>query len=431
MPPAGLPRPEPAVAAAFSKWLENSLDAEALAHPDPGRPTVHRLNRAEYSNAVRDIFALDVKPGEMLPVDDSGYGFDNIGDVLSVSPALLDRYISVANKVSRLAVGDLTQKPAEETFEPVRQVRPERVSDDLPFNSAGGLSVEYYFPLDAEYILRIRMGGQGGGPDAPALEVRVPVKAGLHTVGVTFPAEWEKAETLPGGGGRRGGFPPPGAGAPAGPQFSMDLRVDGARLKRFPVSGGGRGGGLPAISNLSIEGPYNILGRGDTPSRERIFVCRPATKAEEAPCAQKIVANLAKRAYRRPVTDADVRPLLALYQNARLKGDFDAGVQEAIQGMLVSPDFLFRVEVDPKTPPMACTASAMWSWLRVYRSSCGARFPTINCSIWRSRASSRTPRFCISRCSACWTIPNPTRSRAISPGSGSLCAISTRSGPIR
>src|SRR5271165_3297415 len=117
MPPTGLPRPEPAVAAAFSKWLENSLDSEALAHPDPGRPAIHRLNRAEYSNAVRDIFSLDVEPGNMLPVDDSGYGFDNIGDVLSVSPALLDRYISVANKVSRLAVGDLTQKPAEETFE--------------------------------------------------------------------------------------------------------------------------------------------------------------------------------------------------------------------------------------------------------------------------------------------------------------------------
>jgi cytochrome c551/c552 len=352
MPPTGLPRPEPAVAAAFGKWLENSLDAEALAHPDPGRPAVHRLNRAEYSNAVRDIFALDVKPGEMLPVDDSGYGFDNIGDVLSVSPALLDRYISVANKVSRLAVGDLTQKPTEETFEPVRQARPERVSDDLPFNSAGGLSIDYYFPVDAEYILRVRMGGQGGGPDIAPLEVRVPVKAGLHTVGVTFPAQWEKAEVLPGGGGRRGAPPAPGA-APAGPQISMDLRVDGARLKRFAASAGGfggRGGGLPQISSLAVDGPYNILGRGDTPSRERIFVCHPATKTEEAPCAQKIVSNLARRAYRRPVTDADVRPLLTLYQNARVKGDFDGGIQEAIQGMLVSPDFLFRVEVDPKTP---------------------------------------------------------------------------------
>ena len=350
MPPTGLPRPEPAVAAAFSKWLENALDSEALAHPDPGRPAIHRLNRAEYSNAVRDIFALDVDPGNMLPVDDSGYGFDNIGDVLSVSPALLDRYISVGNKVSRLAVGDLKQKPADETFEPKRQGRPERVSDDLPFNSEGGLSIDYYFPLDAEYVFRIRAGGQGGPPDGAApLEFRVPVKAGLHTVGVTFPAQSEKAETLPGGGGRGGGGGGGRGGGANAEQVSMDLRLDGARLKRFPAPGGGRGG-APQIGGLVIAGPYNILGRGDTPSRERIFVCHPATAAEEAPCAQKIVANLARHAYRRPVSDADIRPLLGLYQTARVKGDFDSGIQEAIQGILVSPDFLFRVEVDPKTP---------------------------------------------------------------------------------
>ncbi len=320
MPPPGLPRPDAATAASFSKWLENSLDAEALAHPDPGRPAIHRLNRAEYSNAVRDVFALDVTPGAMLPVDDSGYGFDNIGAVLSVSPALLDRYLSVAKKVAREAVGDLTLKPVEETFEPRKQARAERVSDDLPFNSAGGVSVNYYFPVDAEYAFRLRTGGE------KALEFRMPVKAGLHTVGATSPAESLKSETAGGGRGRGG-------------DSSLDLRFDGARIKRFPSG---------QLSSLSIAGPYNITGRGDTPSRQKIFVCRPSNAAEEPACAQKIMAGLARRAYRRPVTDADVKPLLALYRYGRTKGDFDLGIQEAIQGVLVSPDFLFRVEADRK-----------------------------------------------------------------------------------
>jgi mono/diheme cytochrome c family protein len=348
MPPAGLPRPEPAVAAAFGKWLETSLDAEAMAHPDPGRTAIHRLNRAEYSNAVRDIFALDVSPGSMLPVDDSGYGFDNIGDVLSVSPSLFDRYISVAHKVSRLAVGDLALKPVEETFEPRRQTKAERVSDDLPFNSSGGLSVRYYFPVDAEYVFRIRSGPQNAPSVGTPLEFRLPVKAGLHTAGATFPAESLKTETAPAGGGRRAAvvaaadLPAP---APlASP--SLDLRLDGARVKRFDAPG--NGGGPPQLSSLSIAGPYNILGRGDTPSRARIFICRPTGSSEEAPCAQKILANLARLAYRRPVTDADVRPLIGLYQDGRRKGDFDSGIQEAIQGMLVAPDFIFRVEIDPK-----------------------------------------------------------------------------------
>ena len=350
MPPAGMPRPEPAVAASFSKWLETSLDAEAAAHPDPGRPAIHRLNRAEYSNSIRDIFALDVHPGEMLPVDDSGYGFDNIGDVLSVSPALLDRYMSVARKVARQAVGDLTLKPEEETFEPRRPGKtPERVSDDLPFDSEGGISVSHYFPVDAEYVFRLRQGSPNG-PGGKATEVRMPMKAGLHTIGVTFPAESLKPEVSSGGGGRRGAPPPPadGESAPAQPAvtLSMDFRIDGARVKRFPASAGP--GGVPQLGSLAIAGPFNITGRGDTPSRERIFVCRPAAPNDDTACAQKIVANLARRAYRRPVSDADVKPLLALYSNARRKGDFDLGIQEAIEGLLVSPDFIFRVETDRK-----------------------------------------------------------------------------------
>jgi cytochrome c551/c552 len=349
MPPPNLPRPDAATVASFSTWLEGSLDAEAVAHPDPGRPAIHRLNRAEYSNAIRDIFALDVSPGSMLPVDDSGYGFDNIGAVLSVSPALLDRYLSVARKVSREAVGDLTLKPEEQTFEPRRTARAERVSDDLPFNSAGGLSIDYYFPVDAEYAFHLKMGGPGGGGGGgdKGLEVRLPMKAGLHKVGATFPAESLKSEAGGGGrGGRGGGGGRGGAAAPDSVAIrpTLDFYLDGVRTKQFPVPGGG----TPALGGLSIGGPYNITGRGDTPSRERIFVCRPSAPGQESACASKIMASLARRAYRRPVTDADVKPLVSLYALARAKGDFDYGIQEAIQGLLVSPDFLFRVEADRK-----------------------------------------------------------------------------------
>ena len=151
MPPPGMPHPDTATAQGFQKWLESSLDAKRRRIRTRAAPAVHRLNRAEYSNAVRDILALDIDPGSMLPVDDTGYGFDNIGDVLSVSPALLERYISVAKKVPRQAVGDLTLKPEEEFTSRRKKPEAERVSDDLPFNSAGGISVEHYFPVDAEY----------------------------------------------------------------------------------------------------------------------------------------------------------------------------------------------------------------------------------------------------------------------------------------
>src|SRR5712691_9611979 len=189
MPPPGLPHPAPPASAAFVNWLEDSLDRAAAAKPNPGRPAVHRLNRAEYSNAIRDLLAVDVKPGSMLPIDDSGYGFDNIGDVLSISPVLLERYISAARLVSRLAVGDPTIKPAEEEYVPRRdppgsnaRPRSERVSDDLPFDSRGGMAFRHYFPVDAEYTLRVKLNNNAGGNQRP-LEMRLPVKAGLRTVG--------------------------------------------------------------------------------------------------------------------------------------------------------------------------------------------------------------------------------------------------------
>jgi mono/diheme cytochrome c family protein len=341
MPPPGAPRLETTDAATFVNWLEGALDRAARLDPNPGRPAIHRLNRTEYSNAIRDLLAVDIKPGAALPVDDSGYGFDNIGEVLTISPALLEKYISVARKVSRLAVGDPAIKSSEERFQPRRMGRSERVSDDLPFYSRGGLSFQYYFPLDGEYLIRVKTPANVDiGAPAQFYEMRMPVKAGLRRVGVTFPREGAKIEpALP--GIRRAG--PPVMAAMAPPQtIPLDLWLDGARIKRFEVSD------TTPIEVVTVSGPFNATGRGETPSRARIFICRPTREKEESACAKQILATLARRAFRRPASDADLSPLLAFYERGRRERDFDYGVQSAIEAMLVSPDFLFRVERDPK-----------------------------------------------------------------------------------
>ena len=352
MPPPGMPRPPAPESAALVTYLETALDRAALAHPNPGRTSAHRLNRAEYSNAIRDLLALDIQAGSTLPVDDSGYGFDNIADVLTISPALFERYMSTARRVSGLAVGDPAMKPTEEQFSAPKLKAAlgetnERVSDDLPFDSRGGMSIEHYFPVDAEYVIRVNLaGGGGGGTGKSPYELRLPLKAGLRTVGVDFLKESARPEAAaPAGRGRaaaaggRGGR----GGAPPLPE-EMDLRIDGAKVKRFEVPAAGA---TPEVDGLTLAGPYNTTGRGDTPSRARIFVCRPADAAGEEPCAHTILATLARRAFRRPVTDADIKPLMAFYQSGRAEGDFDAGIQKALRVMLVAPDFLFRTEQDP------------------------------------------------------------------------------------
>jgi cytochrome c551/c552 len=350
MPPAGMPRPAAPACESFAKSLEESLDRAATLKPNPGRPAVHRLNRAEYSNAIRDVLALDIQPGASLPVDDSGYGFDNIGDVLSMSPILLEKYMSVARMASRLAVGDTHLKPAVEDLSGRPNApgsggreRNERASDDLPFDSRGGFALRYYFPVDAEYVIRVKL-GQGGGDRR--LEIRQPVKAGQRTIGVTFLRESAKPEVALLVDGR---VPPPAAtevpGTPdAGPMAELDLRLDGVRLKRFAVS---ERKGPRQATGVSISGPYNITGPGDTPSRARIFVCRPATAEDEEPCARTILASVGRRAFRRPLTDADLKPLLAFYRTGRAERDFEFGIEKALRALLVSPDFLFRIERDP------------------------------------------------------------------------------------
>ena len=352
MPPSTMrARPDSQTAIAFATHLESTIDRAAAARPNPGRTMVHRLNRAEYSNAIRDLLAVDVRPGEWLPVDDSGYGFDNIAAVLSTSPALLDRYMSAALKISRLAVGDPATRPVEEIYDakrdPLKGSRNERVSDGLPFDSRAGILVTHYFPLDAEYVFKIRIQGvqvDGEQTEADPFQVRVPVKAGLHVVGVTSPRENLKPER---------DTPSAAAGAPAVRSgttqipFPVDLRLDGARVKRFDVLAN-----QPEITKLIVGGPYAPTGRGDTPSRRKIFICRSSRPAQESGCARAILTELTRRAFRRPVTSADVDPLMAFYERARstanadAKGDFDSGIQAAIEAMLVSPEFLFRIERD-------------------------------------------------------------------------------------
>jgi len=403
MPPATVrSRPDSRIAGALATYLETTLDRAAVLRPNPGRAPVHRLNRAEYSNAIRDLLGVDVRPGEWLPVDDSGYGFDNIAAVLSTSPALLDRYMSAAHKVSRLAVGDLTMKPVEDIYEakrdPNKGSRNEQLSDELPFDSRAGITVAHYFPLDAEYVFKVRFLGvqpDGEATETDPYQVRVAVKAGLHTVGVTSPRENLKAESDAPPGGQGGGAGGRGAAQIPSP---VDLRLSGARLKRFDVRAT-----RPDVSKLIIGGPYAPTGRGDTSSRRTIFVCSPS-RAQEPDCARTILRTLAHRAFRRPVTSADIQPLYEFYQRGRTNGRLrkaTASLDEAKRSRAIS-----RAASRPPSRRCSCRrtscsassgilrlpgrarliASATLSSRRASRSFCGAPFPTPSFSAWPNRA---------------------------------------------
>jgi cytochrome c551/c552 len=357
MPPAGIPQPPQSAEAQFVDWLQAELDHAAAADPNPGHPTIHRLNRNEYSNAVRDLLDLDVKAGDDLPLDDSGYGFDNIGDVLTFSPVLLERYMTVARTTARLAVGSVDVTPAINTFVPPREItakgRPrkivnERISDDTPFGSAGGISVQYIFPADGDYVFKIRLPGStvgfdddGAAPVGQVLEWRARMNAGVHLATVSFVRSGAVPELFV-APVRGRDFGKAANGLPATTQ--LDLRIDGARLKLYEVPEGEHG---PVITDLSIAGPYGVIGPGKSASRRRIFVCTPASSREEEPCARRILALLARRAFRRPIGDEDLRSLMTVYQAGRAKSDLDGGIELALRAILVSPDFLFRIERDP------------------------------------------------------------------------------------
>ena len=384
MPPVGMPRPDTAAYHSIASFLETEIDRAWAMRPNPGRiSAVHRLNRVEYNNAIRDLFALDVDVTSKLPGDETADGsFDNFADVLSISTTHLERYLSVARQVTRLAVGLPPAIPAVERFEiPLHVVQDDRQSEDLPFGSRGGIAIRYDFPVDGEYLIKIRLrrqyqdyvmgmgwpqeldlrldgalvkrftvGGAATGRPAAAsyagdgepgfagdpewekymqveadagLEVRMAVKAGPHRIGVSFVRElWEPE------------------GLPQPLQRGRVLTNDQIYM------------GYASVGALSIAGPYSVQGVAtDTPSRRAIFVCEPRRESEERGCATKILSKIARLAYRRPASTGDVQTLLGFFSNGRREGgSFDAGIQLALERVLVDPDFLLRVHRDPGTP---------------------------------------------------------------------------------
>ena len=377
MPPVGRPRPAADTYDALAGWLETEIDRFAAVRPNPGRTEAfHRLNRAEYANAIRDLLALDVDVAELLPADDiDEYGFDNMADVLTVSPALMERYLSAARKIGRLAVGETPLGPATETYDvPILLTQDDRMGDDVPFGSRGGIGIRHYFPVDGEYDVEIRLHrnyvnyvrGMGSRHE---LEVRLDgvlvrsfVFGGEEPAGIQAPAsyggnqfgdpEWEEY-MLYADANMRARFQ-----ATAGPRvvsvafvrrFTEPEGVLQPRQSIFAVAVNEMRDGNAAVEHVAIGGPYVSTGPGDTPAREALFTCRPesASTADEEACAQEILSSLARRAYRRPLEAGDVATLMDFYRAGRDGGSFDAGVQLALERVLISPDFLFRVERDP------------------------------------------------------------------------------------
>jgi Protein of unknown function (DUF1592)/Protein of unknown function (DUF1588)/Protein of unknown function (DUF1587)/Protein of unknown function (DUF1585)/Protein of unknown function (DUF1595) len=363
MPPVGSPRPSKADAAGLIATLETALDRAAAAKPNPGRFILHRLNRTEYANAIRDLMSLDIDVSSLLPPDDESYGFDNIADVLGVSPALLEQYVNASRKIVRLATGDVTIGPVVDTYRTRPDLSQDQQVEGLPLGTRGGLSARHNFPLDGDYTLKVVLARNsvevtrgleephqieilidgervfqatvGGKEDTELatknpissreklearLQIRTHIKAGPRNVGVTFVRK-DHAEV-------------------------DTLLQPFLRTTLDPVNEVG----LPHVESLIVEGPYNASGSGDTPSRRRIFVCHPANVGDELPCATKILSILARRAYRRPITDADLEPLLSFYRAGRGDGNFgnfEAGIQRALRLILSNPQFLFRFEREP------------------------------------------------------------------------------------
>jgi mono/diheme cytochrome c family protein len=351
MPPAGLPRPSEIAYNSLLSSIETTLDSASAAQPDPGRTdTFRRLNRTEYQNAIRDLLALDVDVSSMLPGDEASHGFDTV-TVGNLSPTLLERYVSAARNISRLALGR-PLPPGGETVTTPPDLTQERHFEGLPIGTRGGMLLHYTFPLDATYEINVRLtrdrnehvegltgvheveimldGVRAGlftvKPPPPGqdhhlvdngLNVRIPVTAGPHGIAATFP---KKRATLL-----------ETERQPYQAHFNMD------RHPRIQ----------PAVYSISVNGPFDAKGPGDTPSRKRILVCTPATAGQEEGCAKRILSTLMRRAYRRPVTGADLQPIMKFYREGRTDGGFEAGVEMALRAVLVSPEFLFRVEQDP------------------------------------------------------------------------------------
>ena len=364
MPPPGRPRPAAAVYDAFGAWLERSLDQWAADHPDPGRPAIHRLNRLEYANAVRDLLHLNVDGRVLLPADDLAYGFDNNADLLTVAPGLFARYMSAARTVSGLAVGDASVE-TDVVRHPVSPllVQDGRMSEDLPFGSRGGAAVRHHFPRDGEYELRVELRPNRGRSEPQQIDVRLDGERVALLRAGRWPDDAPAGTPVTAADGLAVRFP-----ARAGTRLVSVSFVDrprapeGVAPTRLPLWTFSTGRGYVermALDAFEIEGPRDVgeaVGApASTASARRIFLCEPAGAADEETCAARILEALARRAFHRPVTDEDMRPLLAFYREGRREGDFRAGVRRALESILVDPEFLFRIERDP---PGAAPAQA-------------------------------------------------------------------------
>jgi mono/diheme cytochrome c family protein len=359
MPPAGAPRPDQATYESVAAFLESELDRASIAHPQLGKlPLVHRLSRTEYQNAVRDLLAIESLPSEvridlLLPPDNISSGFDNIADLLFISPGNMERYLDAARKIARLAVGD----PSMPVLVNIHKLEPEHPQDervdDLPFGTRGGLAVRSEFPVDGNYVVKVELAG--GGRERHELEVTVDgARVALRAIG----------EETPGGGGRGRGR---GAAAPplefplqlkAGPKVvgvsfvqHTEARDENTLRPRMRSRGT-----QPAIASVTISGPFDVKAPGDSPSRKRILICAPSNAAGELPCARRILSTLARRAYRHPITDADLNDLLPFYKAGRKEANFDRGIQRALERLLVSSQFLFRIE----RPPSNATPGSLY-----------------------------------------------------------------------
>ena len=350
MPPTGMPQPDPATREALIVWMEKELDRSAATYLPP--PGLHRLNRTEYTNTIRDVLGLEVDSTKFLPADDSTHGFDNIAGALTLSPALMEAYLSAAGKISRLAIGDVSA-PTQAVFEVPADTAQNYHIEGLPFGTRGGILIKYQFPADGEYTFKVK-GVTGyfqavlGGVKGEQLEVtvdgervrlfdwdkeisnttgngratqRIPVKAGLHTVGVTFLA----TNDVP--------------GSELNKPFQRTMNTPGS-IPGFLF--------YPHVGQVWIEGPYDAAGAPDTASRRKIFVCRPAAARDEESCARAIVSALVKHAFRRPATATDQASTMAFYQAGRSDGGtFDDGIEAALQRILADPEFVYRSEGEP------------------------------------------------------------------------------------
>jgi hypothetical protein len=364
MPPAGSPRPDTSVSLTFVSALEAWLDEAARARPRAGRTeTFHRLNRIEYRNAVRDLLDVNVDVTSLLPADDASYGFDNIAGVLKLNQSLLENYLVAALKVAREAVGSPLPTPKSQEFRVPDELRQYEHLEGLPFGTRGGILVDYDFPQTGEYLIGVDLlcrvagcDGSAGFADTHQLEVTID---GERVRVFTFePHEQDDEEVVK---GLKIRVPVNAGPRKVGAAFLKLPSVEEVEshrqrlLKPYHMNGNFMQQRWaiyqPFVDKLTITGPFNAIGPGDTPSRRRVFACRPARASDEGVCAKKILSGLARRAFRRPVTDADVQRLMAFYTEGRSDGSFEAGIELAIRRLLVTPEFLFRIEVEPANLP--------------------------------------------------------------------------------